>query len=247
LENIDGCVVISLFLKNSLVKTMPWLEGKTHVIKHGIDINLYMESHKYSKNKLRKELGLPVNGKLIFIAGRLMKEKGQDTAIDFFKVIVHKIDNVSLVIAGNGPDYSYLKKKVTDSSEIEDKVYFVGSINQRQMPLYYRAADLFLQLSRIPTESFGLVYIEANACLVPVVGFNVGGVGESIENGVSGILIDLNDVSAANKIAGLLLDEKKCAYMAQSGLKRVVQHFSLEVMAVNTERILSHSLGKKKI
>ena len=87
-------------------------------------------------------------------------------------------------------------------------------------------SDLFILLSE--SESFGLVFLEANACGLPVIGNNVGGIPEAIENGKSGFLVDSdNPADVIEKISLLLTNNslrEKMGYYAQN---RVEKNYSL--------------------
>ncbi len=103
-------------------------------------------------------------------------------------------------------------------------------------------ADLFLMASEI--ESFGLAALEAMACEVPVVGYQVGGVPEVVEDGVSGKLVPLYDTNALAEAAIdiLLHDEQLSAYRA-AARQRVVSHFNEEDGVSSYERYYDEHLA----
>ena len=86
--------------------------------------------------------------------------------------------------------------------------------------------DIYVALSTLDSESFGVAIIEASACEKPVVVSNAGGLPEVVEDGVTGIIVPKHDeVSAANAIEKLLLDEELRIQMGQNGRKRVKELF----------------------
>ncbi len=128
-----------------------------------------------------------------------------------------------LVLAGDGPDRDAAEREV-DRLGLKDRVRFIGKVED--VAHVVRWAHLFL----LPTvsESFGLAALEAMATGVPVIGANVGGLPEVVENGVSGVLGEAGDVDAMAKGAlELLADEAKYATFSAAARKRS-ELFSLE-------------------
>lgn len=111
-----------------------------------------------------------------------------------------------LLIAGEGPERSFLQQLVRDL-ELERHVHFLGSISQQELRHYYSEADVFLMAGRETpedVEGFGLVYLEANACGPPVVGARVGGVPDAVWDEETGLLVP-PDVPSATADALLRL------------------------------------------
>ncbi len=128
-----------------------------------------------------------------------------------------------LVFAGDGPDRDAAEREV-ERLGLKDRVRFIGKVED--VAHVVRWAHLFL----LPTvsESFGLAALEAMATGVPVIGANVGGLPEVVENGVSGVLGEAGDVDAMAKGAlELLSDEAKYAAFSAAARKRS-ELFSLE-------------------
>ena len=109
--------------------------------------------------------------------------------------------------------------------EVADRITFAGKMSHVENAL--SVADLFLLASE--TESFGLAALEAMACEVPVIGTNIGGIPEVVEDGVSGLLVPLDDPDAMAAAARELLtdDERLAAFRAAARL-RAVTHFREE-------------------
>jgi glycosyltransferase involved in cell wall biosynthesis len=94
-----------------------------------------------------------------------------------------------LVIAGDGKEKAALQKLAHE--QLTDRVQFVGKLPRDEIYRFYSAGDLFV----FPgiNESLGMVYLEAQACGLPVVAFENAGVPEAVENGRTGILVPLYD------------------------------------------------------
>jgi glycosyltransferase involved in cell wall biosynthesis len=111
----------------------------------------------------------------------------------------------TLVIAGDGKEREALFALA--QAEMSDRVVFAGLVPRQELYRYYSAADLFA----FPgiQESLGMVYLEAQACRLPVVAFDNAGTPEAVQDGRTGILVPMNDGAAfAGAIERLLADER---------------------------------------
>lgn len=111
--------------------------------------------------------------KTIYYVGRLEGRKGVRHLIQAFKLLVEKYPEVTLVIAGDGPDREKLEMLVNDL-EIQEKVTFLGFVSEEEKLRLYRTSDLFCAPA-LYGEGFGIVLLEAMSCgLVTVAGDNPG-------------------------------------------------------------------------
>jgi glycosyltransferase involved in cell wall biosynthesis len=179
---------------------------------------------------LRRELGLPVDVFLAATVGRLTPVKGVDVALS----AVQQITDIHLVIVGDGEQRPALEAL---ASSFPERVHFAGRQDPDQAMRYLRAADLLILSSH--TEGLPHVALEAFIVGTPVVATDVGGTGEVVNNGVSGLLVAPNDpdalAGAIQKIRGQ--PEQKAQYI-QHGLKRVAD-FRWENTVAQTEQLLT--------
>jgi glycosyltransferase involved in cell wall biosynthesis len=91
------------------------------------------------------------------------------------------------IVAGEGPYRNTLLRNV-EQAGMSPWVTWVGELSKDVLRTYYSSVDLFWLLSEFQ-EAFGLVYLEANACGTPVIGRELGGVSEAIDDGVNGFLV----------------------------------------------------------
>jgi glycosyltransferase involved in cell wall biosynthesis len=108
-----------------------------------------------------------------------------------------------LVIAGDGKEKNKLKQLA--DAHLPQRTRFVGHIARREMYRYYSASDLFV----FPgiRESLGMVFLEAQACGLPVVAFDNAGVPEAVKDGVSGLLVPAFDAKAFGEAIARLLND----------------------------------------
>lgn len=233
----SGCIAVSNYLSGVIVEAVPWLASKIHVVLHGIDTELFSPDAE-SHHRVRKELGVSEETKMVFSASRLVEKKGQDNLIKMMPDLIKRIPDVILVIAGDGP-YANTLREISRNNGVKDKVRFVGELSKEEIVEFYQACDLFALLSRESNEAFGLVYLEANACGAPVIANNHGGACESVEDGVSGILLDLCEDNLSLKVAEILSSPSLSDRLSSLGLKRVRENFSIHSMASNTVKTIS--------
>jgi phosphatidylinositol alpha-1,6-mannosyltransferase len=132
-----------------------------------------------------------LHGKTVLLTlGRLdYKEryKGFDEVIEVLPALV--LDDPSLIylIVGEGSDRARLEAKVKHL-QIENHVLFSGFVPEHRKADYYRLADAFVMPSR--GEGFGIVFLEAMACGIPVMGSKLDGSSEALMHGKLGMLVD---------------------------------------------------------
>jgi glycosyltransferase involved in cell wall biosynthesis len=133
------------------------------------------------------------------------------------------VSDVQLVITGHQEDNAYLSrvKQQIIQLGLESCVHLLGTIPEDELLSWYQHADVFA----LPSlnvggqfEGFGLVFLEAGACGLPVVGTSGSGVAEAIHDGETGFLVPQNDADAlADAITRLLTDDALRAQMGAAG------------------------------
>jgi glycosyltransferase involved in cell wall biosynthesis len=140
-----------------------------------------------------------------------------------------------LVIAGDGKQRDKLQRQAAD--QLGERVVFVGKISRNEMYRYYSACDLFV----FPgiRESLGLVFLEAQACGLPVVAFDNAGVPEAVKDGTTGLLVPPFDAKEFEEaIARLLKDSQLRRKMGQAAQSYVRRKHDLNRNYRQMERIL---------
>ncbi|MEE9441692.1 MAG: glycosyltransferase family 4 protein [candidate division Zixibacteria bacterium] len=140
--------------------------------------------------------------KFIVTAGALTGEKDFFTAIKAVSEAEKRIPGIGLLILGEGPERSKLEKYVAESNA--KNIFLMGHIEP--MAPVFKKCELFLLTSK--SEGLNNSAVEAEACGLPLVVSNVGGLPEIVSNGVNGLLCDAGDYkSFADAIVKILSDE----------------------------------------
>jgi glycosyltransferase involved in cell wall biosynthesis len=174
----------------------------------------------------------------LLTVGRLVPRKGVDDAI----ATLRWLPGVELVVAG-GPDAADLDRdpevarlrECAQRCGVGDRVHFLGRVPHEDLPAHVRAADLVVCLPWY--EPFGIVPLEAMACEVPVVGSAVGGLLDTVIDGVTGALRPpRKPQAAAQAIAELLADDDRRKRYGAAGAQRVAAHYDWARVAHAVER-----------
>ncbi len=173
--------------------------------------------------------------KVLFFIGRLVREKGVQVLLEALPKISERIPNLRLIIAGEGP-YAEELHRHTLNLGLDRRVTFAGYIDEETRNQLYALADLAVFPSLY--EPFGLVALEAMAAQTPVVVSDTGGFAETVQHGVNGIRVAVeNDFELAEQIGMLLAHPDAARRLAQKALQDVERHYSWFSIARQYEEI----------
>lgn len=140
--------------------------------------------------KLRHELGLRSDERVILTVGRMLGSegyKGQEVVMQAVRMLGQRHGPLRHVILGEGDDVPRLKRLAADLG-LGQQVLFVGRVADAQMADYYRLAQVFAMPST--GEGFGIAFLEAQACGVPCVAGNQDGSADALDSGRLGLLVN---------------------------------------------------------
>ncbi|MDP3766154.1 MAG: glycosyltransferase family 4 protein [Nanoarchaeota archaeon] len=192
LKNIDSAVSISKFMQNELKKETG-INSK--VVYNKIDNKRFKRG--INGSKIRKNLGVKDNEKLLLFIGRLSPHKNVHSLLEIFNIVNEKIPNTRLLIIGKPTFPNYYKKLKNMANK---NVIFREFVDDNELPYYYAACDLYVTASL--WEGFNLPAAEAQSCGKKVVAFGICSHPEIIKNG---LLVKKNDSQEfANAVIKLL-------------------------------------------
>ena len=223
-ESVKGIYAIS---KSALTNFMNIYGGfvrpETHVevIHNSVDEKKYV-SNSEKRSSARKHLNIADNALVMGYVGRLEKQKRPYELLKIFEKVSRKIPDVYLAIIGNGPLETELKD-FTRRINLGNRVIFAGW--QQNVENIIPAFDIAVTVSR--NEGFGTTTIESMACGVPIVGTDIPGTRDILNNSKGGILIPLDDIDAAvNACSTLLLNSKLREEMGRHARDEALSRFS---------------------
>jgi phosphatidylinositol alpha-1,6-mannosyltransferase len=174
---------------------------------------------------------LGVDGPVVVSVSRLVPRKGGRTLIRAFPEVLRSHPEAHLLIVGGGPDLERLRK-MTDEAGLQRSVTLAGPQPWDLIPSYLAAADIFALPTRTrflgtETEGLPLVYVEAAAAGLPLIGADVGGVGDAVRPGETGLMVDGSDAGqTAGAIIRLLDDPEESRRLGANAREMVLREFS---------------------
>jgi phosphatidylinositol alpha-1,6-mannosyltransferase len=193
----------------------------------GIDTNHFApvaDSHL-----LKRELELE-DKRVIVSVGRLVHRKGQDTLVEALPAIVECHPDAHLLFVGVGPHLEYIHKRAIQLNVLSH-ISFVGRVQYSELPRFISVGEIFAMPSRsrlagLEVEGLGIVYLEASACGLPVVGGISGGAPDALLEGETGFAVDgLKPREVAEKIIYLLDNPEIASAMGARGRQWIIDEW----------------------
>lgn len=165
--------------------------------------------------------------------GRFASEKGPDLLLEVARKALYKIPQIHFILGGTGPQL----KLVTDAIEnppLAPAADYVGVINTQE---WLPACDVIILTSRL--DGRPNVVMEAMACGVPVVAFNVGGIAEMITDGESGYVVSSGKSDEmVDRLVLLHQEAEKRAQMGRKSRELAIRNFNIESMIEHVSTVL---------
>lgn len=194
-----------------------------NLVYNGVDQNVFFPSNRKSEEKY------------VLYTGRISYGKGLVELIDCAEEVCKTREDVNFILAGDGPLFPNLKKKVIDTN-LQNRIKFLGRVNRKTIVDLYQNATVFA----FPSYYEGLPgsLLEAMACQLPIVATKVPGNIELIEHNKNGVLIPPKNVSSLSKaIMDLLDDPDKREKFGKNARKTIEDKFTWNAVS---DRILSY-------
>jgi glycosyltransferase involved in cell wall biosynthesis len=237
----DGIIAISKAVAQGLIEREKVPANKVTVVYNGTDFSRFNTS--VSGEEARNKYGL--KDKLVIgtvAAMNMPKGKGQEYLIEAAQIVKIRFPQARYLIVGTGEIEGYLKKLAVKLG-VQREVVFTGY--QEEVEKYIAAMDLFAFLSW-DTEGFGQVMVEAQAQGKPVIGTNIGGIPETFQDNITGILIpSKNSELLAQVLITLLSDPALMRRMGEKAEAFVKENFSLEKMVEGVMKVYASAFVQK--
>ena len=210
-KQLDGFVVGSKYMAQ-------------HIAEHGFDRDNIHTVPLYAFPPITDGAEVKREEDLVLFAGGLIHGKGLDVLLS---AIARTSQPVRLAIAGSGRQ----EQRYRDQCEqlgLSDRVEFLGRQSREELATYFRRATCLVMPSRAP-ETFGQTGLEAQAHGTPVIATKVGGTGEWLSDGETGLAVPPNDVpSLATAIDRLVADKELATRLTQAATLQYVDRLTPE-------------------
>nr|WP_202035746.1 glycogen synthase [Streptomyces mexicanus] len=244
-EAADAVVAVSGAMREDILGCYPGLDpDRVHVVHNGIDTALYRPDHG---TDALERIGLDADRAYVLFVGRITRQKG----VPHLLRAVRDIDPAAqVVLCAGAPDTPEIDREFRELyqelSRVRAGVHWIPQMLPRPdvIQLLTHAA-VFVCPSVY--EPLGIVNLEAMACGTPVVASRVGGIPEVVEDGRTGLLVDVDGDFAAGLARALdtvLADPAAARRMGEAGRRRAVAEFGWDAVARRTVRLYEQVLAQ---
>lgn len=218
-------IAVSQFTHDMIINEKGCDPRKVSIVNNGTDVSIF---YPVSKSKVLADR-YGVSGKKILITlTRLEEKKGVANVIRALPGILKEIPDLIYLVGGSGSEREHLKELVSDMG-LNDKVFFAGFVPDQELNDFMNLGDVFILANHSvkgDTEGFGLVFLQANACGLSVIGGRDGGTPDAVQHGKTGFLIDATDQNQIiEAVVRLMSDGALRERMGIAGRARVLDCF----------------------
>lgn len=215
-------------------------EEKVTCVYTGVDITRFDPEN--ANDHLRQKLEISPETRIVGTVSVLRRKKGHHILLEAVPLILKKFPDALFFFAGDGPQRDNIQAKINEL-RLSDKVFMLGIRND--IPDILKFFNIFV----LPTlqEALGTSFLEAMAMGKPVIGCNVNGVNEVIQDGVNGYLVAPEDPAAlADAVLRMLMHDDAAKAMALNGKKMVEDAFTTDIMCRKMFELYSSLLKEKR-
>jgi len=221
-SRIDDFIAVSTVTRRRFLRWSGLRQDQGMILPNCVDLSVFTPGKK--SEMLLARYGLRSSTILVTL-GRLAEEeryKGFDEVLETLPLLAKDIPTIAYLIVGDGPDRGRLEQKARELG-VEERVIFAGRISEGEKPDHYRLADAYVMPSS--GEGFGIVYLEALACGIPVIGSKIDGSRDALRDGRLGILVNPRDNA---ELRGAILKTLAEKGSGIEGRRNGVEYFSTE-------------------
>lgn len=233
LKNADYCHAVSNYLADHIKQ---YRINKIAMIPNGVNWEKFKPD--LNKKDIRKELGFDTENLIICVSRLEYKNGTHDLikAIDFLRDL-----DLKLIICGDGSERKKLENMVIDLN-LKDKVFFLGDIAHNNLPKYVACADIFIRPSL--AEGFGIVFLEAMAGGLAIIGTPVGGIPDFLKNKETGLICEPgNPKDIAEKIKILINDKLLAQKLIENGFNLVKNEYNWDIISQRVRNLYSKAIN----
>ncbi|HEX6984759.1 MAG TPA: glycosyltransferase, partial [Planctomycetaceae bacterium] len=212
--------------------------GPITVISNGVDVRRFRPASSTAERlAARRALGWPEQGRIVLYVGRLASEKRIDVLLEASRLLPKSLDATTVFVGKGDPAYQELAGQLG----VADRCRFHGPVSDDELPLTYRAADLFAFPSE--AELQGMVLLEAAASGLPLVAAHRYAIPEIVHHGVNGYLHAPGDAAGcAEAIATVLESDRIYRRLSRLAVRFAADH-DLNEVAARTETLYEAAIA----
>jgi len=236
----DNIICVSSFTKQKMLSMHSLNADKCSVLNNAIDPFMHLPEKFVKPGHQLNKYNLTTDNPIIYTLTRLANSeqyKGHDQVIKVLSKIKSKFPGVKYILSGQ---YDYAEeiriKELIASVGAQDDIILTGFIAEEELTDYFLLADVFVLPSK--KEGFGIVFIEALACGLPVICGNADGSVDAIRNGELGQAIDTDNLDELEQAINNVLETSMSAKKREYLQKKCLHYFNEQVYMDNLQQLL---------
>ncbi|WP_429263466.1 glycosyltransferase family 4 protein [Mucilaginibacter sp. 3215] len=241
LKHCDSVICVSNYTKQQMIKRHNLNADKCIVLNNAVDPFMHLPETFAKPQKLLRRYGLNNDDFIIFSLTRMASTelyKGYDQVINVLGSLKSKFPQIKYILSGKYDDHEYIRiKELIAEHDVSEQVILTGFIDEAELTDHFLLADLFVLPSK--KEGFGIVFIEALACGLPVICGNADGSIDAIRNGELGEAIDPDDLTELNRAITKHLQKHLAADTRKSLQKKCISHFNEHDYMTKLEQLIN--------
>jgi len=241
LKRCDKVICVSNFTKQQLITRHKTDAAKCMVLNNAVDPFMKLPVTFAKPTELLKRYKLAEDNKILFTLTRLASTeqyKGHDQVIKVISYLKVKYPDIKYILSGQYDHKEEIRiQKLILDCEVEEQVILTGFIEESELSDHFLLADLFVLPSK--KEGFGIVFIEALACGLPVICGNVDGSVDAICNGELGRPINPDDLAELEKALIDYLKSPLTKTKRQNLQKQCLLHFNESDYMNSLEKLMN--------
>ncbi len=210
-DGVDVMTYVSEWCRGRIAAALsPAAAARMERLSPGVDITRFHPG--CGGAAVRRRLGIAEDAPVVVCTARMVARKGQDTLIRAWPEVLAQVPGARLLLVGDGP-YRARLERMTDRAGLHGSVIFTGSVPWVEVPAHTDAGDVFAMPCRtrllgLEPEAFGIVFLEAQACGLPVLVGDSGGAPETLREGRGRTVDGRRPPEVASALLALLGQER---------------------------------------
>jgi phosphatidylinositol alpha-1,6-mannosyltransferase len=241
-DSVDTVTYLGDYTRVRLARALsPGAAARMTRLTPGVDTSEFFPGAGGKAIRVRLGLG---DRPVVVCVSRMVPRKGQDTLIHAWPLVLATTPDATLLLVGDGPYRSRLERMARHLG-VDGSVVFTGAPSRVELPGYFDAGDVFAMPCRtrrrgLDVEGLGMVFLEAAATGLPVVGGDSGNSADAIRDGETGYVVSgVSVADLADRLKRLLNDPCAAKAMGEKGLAWVHQEWRWEIITQRFAEILA--------
>jgi phosphatidyl-myo-inositol dimannoside synthase len=248
-EQVDVLTYLGEYVRVRLARALtPAASARMVRLAPGVDSEMFKPGAGGAA--VRRRLGIGQDVPVVLCVSRMVPRKGQDTLIRAWPDVLAALAaggseaKPRVVFVGDGP-YAAKLRDLARRQQVTDSVIFAGPVPWADLPAYYDAGTIFAMPCRtrrggLDVEGLGIVYLEASATGLPVIGGDSGGAPDAILPGETGYVVGGGDLTAlTDRLTELLSDQEGATAMGEKGMAWVDREWRWDLVMARLAEILA--------